>query len=171
VFKSTCIALVLLFPAIAVAQKKEPAPSSTIILQLPGLNCSTAAGQGTFKVLAWSWGASNSGTVLGGAGKANLQDLSVTKLFDGCSPAILGAVTTGAFLKSATLTQVGGADVNKTTTIRLNGVQLSSWSLGSTINEEAPSENLSLNFTEICITDTASGAREVCYDAAENRLQ
>lgn len=41
-------------------------------------------------VLAWSWGASNSGTTHmgggGGAGKANVQDLSLTRSTDAQSP-------------------------------------------------------------------------------------
>jgi len=101
---------------------------------------------------------------LAGAGKTTLQDLNVTKSFDGCSAAVLSAITTGAVLKGATLTQVG-ADVSRTTTVELEGVLLTSWSVGSTTTQEAPSENLTLNFIKICMRDTASGT-SACYDAS-----
>src|SRR5919197_1518553 len=45
-------------------------------------------------VLAWSWGASNSGSAHmgggGGSGKVNVQDLSITKYVDKSSPLLLG---------------------------------------------------------------------------------
>ena len=49
--------------------------------------------KGEIDVLAWSWGASNSGSFHtgggGGAGKANFQDLSVTKYIDRASTALM----------------------------------------------------------------------------------
>lgn len=42
---------------------------------------------GCIDVLAWSWGMSNSGTAAG-AGKANFQDISVTKYLDRASPTL-----------------------------------------------------------------------------------
>ncbi|MGV3517150.1 type VI secretion system tube protein Hcp [Luteitalea sp.] len=164
-----CLALVLFVPSVASAQKNQqpPPPASTITLQIPGLNCTTPAGGSTFKVQSWTWGASNSGTLTGSTGspgQTNLQDLSVEKVFDGCSAAVLSAITTGAVLKGATLTQVG-ADVSRTTTVELEGVLLTSWSVGSTTIQEAPSENLTLNFIKICMRDTASGT-SACYDAS-----
>lgn len=168
--KSVCVALVLLFPTVAMAQKKDVVPSS-ITFAIPGLNCNTAAGTGVFKVSSWSWGASNpiqidvTGGGLG-AGKVSLQDLHVTKAFDGCSPALLGLVTLGTFAKMAVLTQQG-ADVTKTTTVELRDVYVTSWQVGSTSAEEAPAEQLSVAFRRICISDSASGTSQ-CYDAATN---
>lgn len=164
--KFTCVALLLLVPSVASAQKNQPPPppSSTITLSIPGLNCSTAAGGGTFKVSSWSWGATNAGTTVGGAGETNLQDLSVSKSFDACSAALLTAVTSGATLKGAVLTQVG-SDATKVTIVRLEVVKASSWQLGSTTTDEVPAENLTLNFTKVCIDDQASGSSG-CYDAS-----
>src|SRR5215469_13888573 len=59
-------------------------------------------------ILAWSFGMSNSGTFHqgsgGGAGKANVQDISVTKYVDKASAELMNACLTGAHLKEATLT-------------------------------------------------------------------
>ena len=64
--------------------------------------------KGEIDVLAWSWGASQSGTMHvgqgGGGGKANFQDLSVTKWVDKSSHALLKAVATGQHVKEAMLT-------------------------------------------------------------------
>ena len=58
-------------------------------------------------VLAWSWGMSNSGTAhMGGgagAGKANIQDVSITKYVDASSAALMLACCTGEHIPTATL--------------------------------------------------------------------
>lgn len=54
---------------------------------------------GSSSVLAWSWGTSNSGTTqqggAGGVGKANIQDLSITRYADGQSPLIFKSSVRG----------------------------------------------------------------------------
>jgi len=58
-------------------------------------------------VLAWSWGMSNSGTAhLGGgagAGKVNVQDLSLTKYIDASSNALMMAACNGKHYPEAVL--------------------------------------------------------------------
>ncbi len=167
--KSTCIALVLLVPSVAAAQKNQqpPPPASTITVQIPGLNCTTPAGTGVFRVDSWSWGATNVGTVTGGttsAGKPSLQDLAISKSFDGCSAALLGFVTSGGMSKELILTQTG-SDVTRTMTLSLDAVLVSSWSLGGRTSEAAPSEQVTFNFRKICVADTASST-STCYDLA-----
>src|SRR5262245_39316129 len=107
---------------------------SGILLTLGQLGCSTATGSDSFAVTAWSWGASNSGSASsgggGGAGKANVQDLSLSKAFDGCSPALFGGVVTGRHYQTLTLVQ-GNSD-GTTTTVALTDVLISSWSAGGT---------------------------------------
>ena len=62
---------------------------------------------GDIDILAWSWGASNSGSFHagggGGAGKANFQDISFTKYLDKSSPAIMIALAKGAHIPVAKL--------------------------------------------------------------------
>ncbi len=60
-------------------------------------------------IIAWSWGASNTGNLHTGAGyaaggKANIQDISITKYVDSCSNALLNACCTGARVDNATCT-------------------------------------------------------------------
>ena len=57
--------------------------------------------KGQVPILAWAWGASNSGNLHTGAGyasggKANVQDITITKFVDSCSNALLNACCTGA---------------------------------------------------------------------------
>src|SRR5215475_6089574 len=63
--------------------------------------------KGEIDVLAWSWGASQSGTTHegsgGGAGKANFQDISFTKYIDKGSPALLTRLAKGTHIVDATL--------------------------------------------------------------------
>ena len=58
-------------------------------------------------VLAWSWGLSQSGTFHvgggGGSGKANFQDISVTKYVDKSSMTLMGKIASGEHIDEATL--------------------------------------------------------------------
>src|ERR671930_2695895 len=58
-------------------------------------------------VLAWSWGISNSGSAQvgggAGAGKANVQDVSITKYIDKSSPDLMLACCNGKHYDTATL--------------------------------------------------------------------
>ena len=59
-------------------------------------------------VLAWSWGLSQSGTAHSGtgagAGKVNVQDISLTKWVDSSSTALIVAACKGTHIKEAKLT-------------------------------------------------------------------
>lgn len=107
------------------------------------------------QILAWSWGASQSGSFAmgeggAGAGKANIQDLSFTKYLDKTSPLLLKGVTTGAHLDKATLSmsKAGGeqADFLK---IILESVMVTSYSTGGSGGEDMITENVTLTFAKI----------------------
>ena len=59
-------------------------------------------------ILAWSWGMSQSGTFHsgagGGAGKANFQDISITKYVDKASATLMTKIATGDHVAKARLT-------------------------------------------------------------------
>src|SRR6185436_7856565 len=77
------------------AAPKTNAPISAILI---GLNCATTLGDDTFEARSWSWGATNSFSDVGGGGgvgKASIAALSLTRVSDACSPALLGGVVTG----------------------------------------------------------------------------
>ena len=106
-------------------------------------------GLGSFEVLAFSWGASNSGTLHmgggGGSGKANFQDVSLTKYTDQYSPALMRAIATGQHFSKATLTYTpkGG---RSPLVLELSPVLPTSMSLGGSSEETRLTENLTLSF-------------------------
>lgn len=112
--------------------------------------------KGTIDILAWSWGMSNSGsTHMGsgsGAGKANFQDISVTKYIDKASCPIMFACASGQHIEKATLTvrKAGGTPVEYFV-ITLTNVLVSSYSTGGSGGEDRLTENVSLNFGQVAI--------------------
>ena len=59
------------------------------------------------EVLSWSWGVSQSGTMVhggGGEGKASFQDFNFTHYVDKASPVLMTACATGEHVKDATIT-------------------------------------------------------------------
>ena len=101
---------------------------------------------GQSNVLAWSWGASNGGsTHLGGgagAGRANFQDLSLTRAVDSQSPSFLKGVATGDSYPVAIL-QDGPVKIT------LMNVLVTSLSTGGVAaKNKALTENITLNFSE-----------------------
>ena len=99
---------------------------------------------GSLPVAAWSWGASNSGTSGGGsgggAGKATIQDLSVTRLVDGQSPLLFKAVATGQRLPTVAL-------VDGPTTITLTEVFITGYSTGDSPPGNNGTESRTLHST------------------------
>ena len=82
-------------------------------------------------VLAWSWGASNSGSAHvgggAGAGKVHVQDLSFTKYVDKCTPDLLLAACNGKHFPDATLVvRKAGAKPLEYITIKLTEVLVTS---------------------------------------------
>jgi type VI secretion system secreted protein Hcp len=102
-------------------------------------------------VLAWSWGASQSGTMHtgggGGAGKANFQDVSVTKWVDKSSHALLKAVAVGQHVKSVLLTvRKAGEKPLEYIKLTMKDCLISSVSTGGSGGEDRLTENISINF-------------------------
>ena len=145
-------------------QGKGNGAKSAIGVTLGSLGCSTPLGAGAFEVLSWSLGASNPVDLSGGgggAGKVSVSDLNVMKAFDACSPALLGAVTTGKAFPSLTLT-ASNKD-GTTTTVTLSDVRVSSWQASGSSASEAAVESASFTFSKFCLADGSSGAK-FCYD-------
>src|SRR3954447_7662362 len=85
-------------------------------IEQPDLKGEAAALPGQIDVVAWQWAASQAGTMHtgtgGGAGKANVHDLSVLKFVDSASPNLMQAVISGKQCGRMTLTcrRAGGAE-------------------------------------------------------------
>ncbi len=118
-----------------------------------------SAHTGDIDVLAWSWGASNSGTTHtgggGGAGKVNVQDMSITKYVDLASATLLNAVSTGKHFTSATLfVRKAGGNPLEYIVIEMDEVIVTSVSTGGSGGEDRLTENVSLNFGKFKYTYT-----------------
>jgi type VI secretion system secreted protein Hcp len=112
---------------------------------------------GCMDVLAWSWGASNSGSLHagggGGAGKVNMQDISLTKYVDKASPDIMLHTANGKVFpkveiylhKPCVECKVAGPYY----TLKIEPALVSSVSTGGSGGEDRITENVSLNFTKV----------------------
>lgn len=104
-------------------------------------------------VLAWSWGLSNSGNMQtgggGGAGKANVQDLSFTKYMDKSSPNLAMYCCSGKHFDKALLTvRKAGDKPLEYYKITLEDVLITSVSTGGSGGEDRLTENVTLNFAK-----------------------
>ena len=133
-------------------------------------------------VLAWSWGSSQSGTMHmgggGGAGKVNMQDLSLTKYIDKSSPNLFQKVCSGKHFKEATLIcrKAGGDESIEYVIMTMSEVLISSVSTGGSGGEDRLTENISLNFAKIKFKYTGQDdagapvpANPVGWSIAENK--
>jgi type VI secretion system secreted protein Hcp len=105
-------------------------------------------------VLAWSWGASNSGSAHvgggAGAGKANVQDLSITKYIDKASCDLLLATCNGKHYPTATLVvRKAGETPVEYLTVTMTDVLITSLSTGGSGGEDRLTENVTLNFAKV----------------------
>lgn len=131
-------------------------------------------------VLAWSWGASNSGSFHtgggGGAGKVNVQDLSFTKYIDLASTELFLATCNGKHFPEATLVvRKAGETPLEYLTIVMTDVLITSYSTGGSGGEDRLTENVTLNFAKVKLTykeQAAKGAQakapSVSWDIAQN---
>jgi type VI secretion system secreted protein Hcp len=105
-------------------------------------------------VLAWSWGMSNSGSFHvgggGGAGKVNMQDLSVTKWVDISSPVLQLYCANGDHFSKAVLTvRKSGKKPLEYIKILMEQVMVTSVSTGGSGGEDKLTENITLNFAKV----------------------
>jgi type VI secretion system secreted protein Hcp len=136
--------------------------------------------KGEIDILAWSWGASNSGTAHvgggAGAGKVNVQDMSITKYVDKSSPDIFLACCNGAHIPEALLVvRKAGTTPLEYIKITMTDVMITSVSTGGSGGEDRLTENVTLNFAKVkvgYVEQTATGAAgdkpEVGWDISAN---
>jgi len=106
-------------------------------------------------LLAWSFGASQSGSTHsatgGGSGKVNFQDISFTKYIDKASPTLLSTCASGKHIKEATLTvrKAGGKAPVEYLKIKLSDIIVAAYSTGGSGGEDRLTENVTLNFAKV----------------------
>jgi type VI secretion system secreted protein Hcp len=128
-----------------------------MFLKINGIKGEAKDGKGhqdEIDVLAWSWGASNSGSAHvgggAGAGKVNVQDLSFTKYIDKSSPELFLACCNGKHLPDALLVvRKAGEEPLEYLKITLGDVLVTSVSTGGSGGEDRLTENVTLNFARV----------------------
>jgi type VI secretion system secreted protein Hcp len=141
------------------------------------------AHKGDIDVLAWSWGMSNSGTFHmgggGGAGKANFQDISVTKYVDSASPVLMLYCANGDhFDKAKLIVRKAGKEPLEYIVIDMLNVLITSVSTGGSGGEDRLTENVSLNFAKVKVAyveqnpdGSGKPAKEFVWDIAGNAAE
>ena len=119
--------------------------------------------KGEIIVLAWSWGATQSGSTHigtgGGSGKVNVQDLSFTKYVDKSSTNLLQAVCNGKHFKAADLVvRKAGEHPLEYIKLHIEDIIVSSISTGGSGGEDRLTENVTLNFGRFKIEYVAQKA-------------
>lgn len=105
-------------------------------------------------VLSWSWGMSHSGTMHlgrgGGAGKVDVQDLSIVKLVDKSTPILYLNCASGRHVPTGTLTirKAGGDEPIDFLVIELENIIITDIQSSGSL-DEFPTETVSLNFAKV----------------------
>ncbi len=129
-------------------------------------------------ILSWSWGmrqpASNQIGSGGGLGQVEVHDIRITKNIDKSSPILQKFCVSGQHIGDVTLTsrKVGGADRDEFIVITLKEAMVSSLSLGHASGNDAPTEEVAINFGQIKFEykpqATESGSPEATVEFAYN---
>jgi type VI secretion system secreted protein Hcp len=120
--------------------------------------------KGKIDVLAWSWGISNSGSAHfgdgAGTGKANFQDISVTKYVDKSSPDLMYSCASGKHIPKAKLVvRKAGENPLEYLTYNFENILISAVSTGGSGGEERLTENVTLNFAKVKMEYWTQGAK------------
>jgi type VI secretion system secreted protein Hcp len=153
-------------------------------LKIKGVDGESADGKHKkeIDVLSWSWGISNSASahVGGGAGsgKANVQDLNVTKYVDASSTPLMLACASGKHFEEALLTvrKAGGDNPVEYLKVKMTTVFISAVQHGGSTGDDRHTENVTLNFAKVNVDYTpqdekgaAGTAIPMGWDIAANK--
>jgi type VI secretion system secreted protein Hcp len=131
-------------------------------------------------VMAFSWGVSNSGSAHTGggvgSGKANVQDLSLTKYIDKSSCDLMLACCTGKHYDTATLVvRKAGTTPLEYLKLTMSQVMVTAYSTGGSGGEDRLTENLTLNFAKFKVDykeqtekGTVGATPSMTYNIAQN---
>lgn len=126
--------------------------------------------EGCIDVLAWSWGMSQSGSFHvgggGGAGKVNVQDLSLTKYIDAASCNLMQFCADGTHFEAGKLiVRKAGKEALEYLVIKMKDILVTSVSTGGSGGEDRLTENVTLNFAQVNVeyqTQKEDGTGEPC---------
>lgn len=132
------------------------------------------------EVLSWGWGCSQSGTThMGegaGAGKVQVQDLTVTKFVDTATPGLILACCKGTHIDECVLTvRKAGDNPLEYLTITMNDCIICSVDTGGSGGDGKVTENVGINFATVKVSyvpqkkDGSGGAAvEMGWKIAQN---
>ena len=150
-----------------------------MFLKIPGIDgeSMTKGHEKEIELLAWSWGATQTGAIGGGgagAGKASFQDFHFTKFIDKSSPILLQKLAIGQHIPEATFVierPTGEPTPFKFLEIKMTDLLVSSYQIGGSSGDDRPVESISLNFAKIEFKytpqkadGTADAPVSMCYD-------
>ena len=136
--------------------------------------------KGKIDVLAWSWGMSNAGSAHvgggAGAGKVNVQNLSLTKYMDSASADLMLACCNGKHFGEALLiVRKAGSNPVEYVKVTMSDLMITSVSTGGSGGEDRLVENVTLNFSKVKVEYTPQDAKgsagktmEMAWDIAAN---
>ena len=135
---------------------------------------------GEIEIESFSWGVSNTGSVVvgggAGAGKAVSQDFHFATSLSKASPSLMLACATGRHFPTATLTcrKAGGSGQVEFLKIKLIDALVSSYQTGGVTDGDAavPTDQFSLNFAKIDFLYTVARTGEqieTTFDFSANR--
>ena len=137
-FTSTVVAASLLAPTTAMAAVDMFLKIGDIVGE-----SQDSKHKGEIDVLAWSWGASNTGKPQGTC----IQDLSLTKYVDSATPALIMNGMTGDVAPTAVLVvRKAGENPLEYLVLTMKNVRISSYSSGGSGGEDRLTENVTLHF-------------------------
>lgn len=140
--------------------------ASDYLLEIDGIKgeSADATHKDAIDIDAFSWGLSNSSTMVGGGsgvGKVSLQDFHFTTSLSKASPQIMAQCATGKHIPKAVLyaRKPGGDARTDYYKVTLTDVLISSYSQSGAVGAGRPSDSVSIAFTSIKIeyTDDAGG--------------
>jgi len=115
--------------------------------------------EGEIAINSWSWGMNQSGTMHvakgGGAGKVDVQDISLTKLLDKSTPNLIQHCCKGTQFETATLVcrkASGDGGQLEYLTLEMKNVIITNVQGGGSENDDNLFENVGLNFGEFTVT-------------------
>lgn len=111
--------------------------------------------KGEIEVLSFSWGVTNSGSMVrgggGGEGKGTFHDMSFVHYYDKSSPILMQACATGAHIKEATIThRKAGKTQNEYLIFKMNDVIITGVQHNGN-GDGSLTENVSLNFAKVAL--------------------
>ncbi|MGQ8367242.1 Hcp family type VI secretion system effector [Glaciecola sp. 1036] len=132
-------------------------------------------------IITWSWGLSQSGSTHvstgSGIGKANFQDISITKYTDKSSVTLMEYVATGKHIdKGKLVVRKAGGKPLEYIVMEFKHILVSSISVGGSGGEDLLTETITLNFAEVKLTyvpqkpDGSGGAKiDFGFNIPENK--